>query len=197
MRIKSLLAAAALAIVSLSIFWKSPWLEAAQAPALFRPATRVALVDLTKVYAEHEAFKSKIELMKREVEEAEKKLKVRKEEIEQAGAAAQKEPAGSIRRTEAEQRVLLHQQTLQADVNLQKAKFMEQEARIYLDAYDSVLAIINAYADEQKFDLVLRFNDQPFDRNDLQQAAQHLNKEVIYHKGLDITDEIVRRVNGK
>lgn len=194
MRAKYLVAGAALAIAALAVFGKRTWLEASQEPALFKPATRIALVDLTKVYAEHEEFKSKVELMKREVEEAEKNLKVRKEEIEKALAAIQTLPAGSVQRTEAEQKLLLDQQTLQANVNLQKAKFKDQEARIYLEIYDGVLAIIDVYAAEQKIDLVLRFNDQPRERNDLQQVMQQLNRQVVYHKGLDITDEVSRRV---
>ncbi|HUY93251.1 MAG TPA: OmpH family outer membrane protein [Pirellulales bacterium] len=199
MRIKYLLAAAALAIVSLSVFWKSHWLEAAQEPVLFKPSTRVALVDMTRVFAEHVEFKKQIEMMRREVEEAENKLKTRKEEIEQAQAAVKKLPAGSVKRTEAEQRLLLEQQTLQADVNLQKAKFMEQEARIYLEVYESVLAIIDAYATEQKIDLVVRFNGDPIDdRQNLQNVMQRLNRQVLFHqKGIDITDEIVRRANAK
>ena len=167
MRVKYLLAGAALAVLAFAVLGRNPGLEGAQDPVLFRPSSRVALVDMTKVYAEHEVFKGKVELMRRDVVEAENNLKVRKEAIEQAHAAAQKEPAGSVKRTEAEQKIVLDQQTLQAEVNLQKAKFMEQEARIYLDTYDSVLAIIDAYASEQKIDLVLRFNDQPIDRHDL------------------------------
>jgi hypothetical protein len=193
MRVKYLLAGAALAVVTLAVVGRKSWLEAAQEPVLFRTTTRVALVDMTKAYAQNEEFKSKVELMKRDVAEAEERLKVRKGAIDQAQAALQAFPPGSVKRTEAEQKLLLDQQTLQADVNLQKAKFMEQEARIYLDVYDGLLEIINAYAEEQKIDLVLRFNAQPIDRTNLQQAMQELNRQVVYHKGLDITDEIMLR----
>lgn len=199
MRIKYLLAAAALAIVSLSIFWKSHWLEAAQEPVLFKPSTRVALADLTEVFKEHQGFNKQVELMRIDVQEAEKQLKVRKEAIEQAAEAAQKEPAGSVQRTIADEKIRLDQQTLQTDVNVQKAKFMEREAQIYLKTYESVLAIIEAYAAEQKIDLVVRFNSGPIDdRQNLQNVMQQLNRQVVFHqKGLDITDEIVRRANAK
>jgi Skp family chaperone for outer membrane proteins len=197
MRITSLMAVAALAIVSLSVFGKSPWLQAAQEPVFLKPSTRVALVDLTRVFADHEEFKKQIALMRVEVQEAEKTLKARKEECQKAQADMQKLPAGSVTRTEAEQKLQLDRQTLQTDVNLQKARFMEQEARIYLEVYESVLAIIDAYAADQKIDLVLRFNDNPLDRNDLQNVMRQLNRQVVYHKGMDITDEILRRANGK
>lgn len=197
MRIKSFMAVAALAIVSLSVFGKNPWLQAAQEPAFFKPSTRVALVDLTRVYKDHEAFKKQVELMRAEVQEAEKKLKARKEEVQKAQADLQKLPAGSVTRTEAEQKLQLDQQALEADVNLQKTKFMQQEARIYLEVYESLLAIIDAYAVEQKIDLVLRINDSPPDRHDLKSAMQQLNRQILYHKGIDITDEILQRANGK
>lgn len=199
MRIKHLFAAAALAIVSLSVFWKIHGLEAAQEPVLFKPSTRVALADLTKVFKEHQGFNKQVELMRIDVQEAEQRLKVRKEAIDQAAAAAQKEPAGSVKRTEAEEKLRLDQQTLQTEVNVQKAKFMERESLIYLETYQSVLAIIDAYAAEQKIDLVLRFNGDPIgDRQNLQNVMQQLNRQVIFHeKGLDITDELVRRANAK
>lgn len=192
MRIKYLLAAAALAIVSLSIFWKSHWLEAAQEPVLFKPSTRVALVDLTKVFAEHEEFKKQVESMRVDVAEAEKQLKIRKEALEKAGAAVDMLPKGTVKRAAAEQKAALDRQTLQAAVNLQKAQFMEQESQIYVDVYESVLAIIDAYTAEHKIDLVLRFNGDPIgEGQDPQSVMQHLNRQVIYHKGVDITDEII------
>ncbi|HVW38689.1 MAG TPA: OmpH family outer membrane protein [Pirellulales bacterium] len=198
MRIKYLLSGAALAVLAFAVLGRHPWLEGAQDPVLFRPSSRVALVDLTRVFAEHEAFKGKIEVMRREVEEAEKELKARREEFEKAQANLEKDPAGSVKRAEAEQKVLLDKQTLEFGVKLQKAKFMEQEARLYADTYESVLAIIDAYAAEQKIDLVLRFNgDKPDLHQDLQSVMQHLNRQVLYHKGIDITDEILRRANAK
>ena len=198
MRVKYLLAGAALAVVALAVLGRSSWLQGAQDPALFRPSTRVALVDLTKVFAEHTAFKGKVEAMRGEVEEAEKELKARKEEIDKAAAALETLPMGSEKRAEAEKKAALDMQTLQVGVNSQKAKFMEQEAQIYLETYESVLAIIDAYAAEQRIDLVLRFNsDKPDLRQNLQGVMQHLNRQVLYQKGIDLTDEIVRRTNAK
>lgn len=196
MRIKYLLAGAALAVLAFAVLGRNAWLEGAQDPVLFRPSSRVALVDLTRVFAEHEAFKVEIEKMRREVEEAEKELKARREAIEQAAAALESLPTESEIRTEAKRKAVLEMQTLQTGVAVQKAKFMEQEARLYADTYESVLAIIDAYAAEQKIDLVLRFNgDKPDLHQDLQSVMQHLNRQVLYHKGVDITDEILRRAN--
>src|SRR3569623_2620643 len=104
-------------------------------------------------------------------------------------------PIGSIERQEAQTNIDLDTRTLELDVNAQKAKFMQQEALIYLETYESVLAIISDYAEEQKIGLVLRFTDSPIERADLQKVMQQLNRQVLYQKGADITQEILRRAN--
>jgi hypothetical protein len=194
MRTKSLLALAAVAVLAWAVN-SSRWLEAAQEPDVLRLGTRVALVDMTKVFEKHNVFQQKIEQMRVRVVEAEENLKAAKTRLEQTKAATEKLPIGSIERQEAQTKIDLDTRTMELDVNAQKAKFMQQEAQIYLETYESVLAIISDYAEEQKIGLVLRFNDSPIERADLQKVMQQLNKQVLYQKGADITQEILRRAN--
>ena len=126
----------------------------------------MALVDMTKVFEKHNVFQQKIEEMRVQVVEAEENLKAAKTQLEQTKAATEKLPIGSIERQEAQTKIDLDTRTMELDVNAQKAKFMQQEAQIYLETYESVLAIISDYAEEQKIGLVLRFNDSPIERAD-------------------------------
>jgi Skp family chaperone for outer membrane proteins len=197
MRLKAMVAGAALAIVVLSVSWSSGWQEAAPEPAPSNARDRTALVDLTRVYAEHAGFKQKVERMKLVVQLAEKELAARKNELEEAKGLLQKMPAGSEKR-EAQEKYDDDSAQLQRSVNRQKQQFMEQEARLYAETYDQVLAIIAAYAERERIELVLRFNgSQDGFRDDLTKTMQHLNRQVLYHKDIDITDEIIRRVNAE
>ena len=199
MRAKTMAAGTALAIVVLSVSWKSGWLEAAQEPALLKPGSRIAIVDLTRIYAHHVDFKQKVDLMRIDVQQAEMELKASKEALEALKNSLEKEPIGSAERAEAQLKLDLDTQALQLQVNQQKARFMKQEAQIYIETYDRVLGIIATYAEKQGIELVLRFNGQPIDRNNnLQNVMQQLNRQVVFNnKRIDITDEILRQANAK
>ena len=199
MRAKTMAAGAALAIIVLSVSWKSGWLEAAQEPALLKPGSRIAIVDLTRIYAHHVDFKQKVDLMRIDVQQAEMELKASKEALEALKNSLEKEPIGSAERAEAQLKLDLDTQALQLQVNQQKARFMKQEAQIYIETYDRVLGIIATYAEKQGIELVLRFNGEPIDRNNnLQNVMQQLNRQVVFNnKRIDITDEILRQANAK
>ena len=199
MRAKTMAAGAVLVIVVLSVSWKSGWLEAAQEPALLKPGSRIAIVDLTRIYAHHVDFKQKVDLMRIDVQQAEMELKASKEALEALKNSLEKEPIGSAERAEAQLKLDLDTQALQLQVNQQKARFMKQEAQIYIETYDRVLGIIATYAEKQGIELVLRFNGEPIDRNNnLQNVMQQLNRQVVFNnKRIDITDEILRQVNAK
>lgn len=59
-------------------------------------------------------------------------------------------------------------------------------------------AVKATYAEKHGIELVLRFNGEPIERNNLQTVMQQLNRQVVFNnKGIDITDEILRQVNAE
>ena len=68
---------------------------------------------------------------------------------------------------------------------------MKQEANIYYGCYEEIGAVLKGYAEQHDIRLGAAFNGDPVDREDPQEVLKELNKSVIYHSEIDITNDIL------
>jgi Skp family chaperone for outer membrane proteins len=177
-------------------FAASPFLAKEVAAQQRGPVSPVAIVDLTYIFANHVRFKALVEDMKHDVEAAESELKQSKEALEKAAERINDFNPHSPEAKQIEEDVAKRQADLQVQVNIQKRNFMEQEAKIYLSVYREVLDHVKYHAEKSGYKLVLRFNGDPLDGEDLQGVMQHLNRQVVYYdRTIDITPIILDACN--
>lgn len=167
--------------------------EGAEPPAA--PATRVALLDLARIFKEHEGFKRKSDALRREVEQAEGQLKARKAELQSAADSLAALPKESGQAKKLEEQIVHDTAELKESVNERKKRFFEMEAAIYSECYRETMAEVERYAKQRGINIVLRFNGDPYDPADPQSVQKELNKAILYQDGIDITDEILQSVN--
>jgi Skp family chaperone for outer membrane proteins len=167
--------------------------EGAAVPAV--PPTRVALVDLAHIFENHDKFKRQNEALRREVEQAERQLKTRKDELQAAADSIKALPKESGQAKKLEEQIAHDTAELTADVNQRKNRFFEAEAAIYYECYREIMAEVERYAKARGINLVMRFSGDPYNPADPQGLQKELNKAVLYQEGIDITDEILRSVN--
>lgn len=129
------------------------------------------------------------------MDDAERQLRTRKAELQAERDAAAKLPKGSPEAKRLESKVALESAELQVKVAEQKKAFFEEEAGIYYKVYEEVMKHVEEYADKHGINLVMSFNGEPLDKNDPEGVKKELNKAVLYHKGIDITDAILAIVN--
>lgn len=79
----------------------------------------------------------------------------------------------------------------------QKLAFFNREAQIYLQSYQHIMAEVGKLSRARGINLVMRFNGDPIDPNDPQGVQKELNKAILYHDGIDITDDVLHAVNAK
>ncbi len=158
--------------------------------------SQVAIVDLTYIFANHVRFKALVEDMRKDVEAAESDLKTAKEAIEKLAERADDYVKSSPEYKDLEEDLAKRQADLQVQVNIQKRNFMEQEAKIYLSIYREVLDHVKNHAEKYGISLVLRFNGDPVDGDDLQGVMRELNRQVVYyHRAIDITPIVLEACN--
>lgn len=167
--------------------------EGAAPPAV--PPTRVALLDLARIYQNHGRFKQQQEALRREVEQAERQLKTRKAELQAASNSLASLPKESSQAKKLEEQIAHDTAEITAHVQEQKKHFFEVEAAMYHECYREVMAEVERYAKAHGINLVMRFNGDPYDPADPQSLQKELNKAVLYQEGIDITDEILQSVN--
>jgi Skp family chaperone for outer membrane proteins len=170
--------------------------SARDAAAQQRAGQAVAIVDLTYIFANHVRFKALVEDMRRDVEAAEADLKISKESIEKLAENLDSYNKNSPEYKQLEEDFASRQAELQVKVNIQKRNFMEQEAKIYLQIYREVLDHVKFHAEKSGLSLVLRFNGDPVDGDDLQGVMQQLNRQVVYYnRTIDITPIVLDACN--
>lgn len=186
-----------LAFVGVFDLLKGAWPTAADEPA-GQPAPqagRVALLDVAKVFSHHRVFQRLSDGLRREVEAAERELRARKAELQAQNDALAKLVTGSPEAKQLQSKIARESAELKVKVEEQKKEFFTEEAGIYLKIYQEVMKLVDTYSEKNGINLVMRFNGEPLDKNDPQAVQKELNKAVLYHKGIDITEAILAIVN--
>ncbi len=156
----------------------------------------VAVIDVSKIFKEHQRFRASLEDMKKDVEAAEASLRKDGDEIKKlVEQAKQQYTPGSPQYKQQEELIATKNAQLQLKMNLQKKGFMEQEAKIYYNVYKEIEAEVERFAIRHRITLVLRYNDIDMTPDNRQQVLAGVNRAVVYQNNIDITKDILDQMN--
>jgi outer membrane protein len=163
-----------------------------QAPA----GARVALLDVGRIFKNHQRFKGMMEDMKADVERAEANVKAQKEAITKKVERLQELNKGTPDYKALEEELTKNQADLQVMVTLQKNEFLQKEAKIYHSVYNEILQATDYFCKQNRVDIVLKFNNDKVDAERPDSVLTWINKPVVwYATDLDITDAILQDLN--
>ncbi len=170
---------------------------AARSPA--RPprgGAGVAILDISYVYKNHVRFKDMMNRMKAEVEQAETQVKTEQAAMQQLLVKLKQWKKGSRDYNDIQEQIIKRRSDLQVRVQLQKERFLEEEAKIYHTIYQEVLEEVKYFAEANGLSIVLRFNGDEADVNKPETVLRGINKPVIwYAENIDITPIISQALN--
>lgn len=168
------------------------------APAAAPAGQRIAVIDLNYLFKNHARFNAAKEDMKHDVEQAEEQLKAQREEIRRLVDQLQQFKPGSPEYKQLETQIATRQAQISADVQIRKKEFMEQEAKIYFQAYQEILDEVRYFASRNAISMVIKVNDEPVDPNDPNAVLEELKKPVLFSDAsVNITQTILAAVNGR
>ena len=151
-----------------------------------RPA--LALLDVSRIFKNHQRFKGMMDDMKADVERAEAQVKAEREAITKLAERLQEFHKGTTDYNEMEEELAKRQADLQVQVQLQKNEFLQREAKIYHNVYQEIWQATDYFCKQNGIDMVLRFNGEPVDVDRPDSVLTYINKPVVwYRRGLDIT----------
>jgi Skp family chaperone for outer membrane proteins len=160
------------------------------------PGTRIALIDVNKIFQNHLRFKAAMEQMKQDVATAEKQMKDQRDVITRAGEDLQRLAKGSPDYKAAEEDLTRRQTELTLQVQRQKNDFVQREAQIYNNVYQEILARTDYFCRQTGIDMVLRFNGEKVDINQPNSVLSFINRPVVwYSTDLDITGPVLQELN--
>jgi len=160
-------------------------------------ATRfgIAVVDVNYVFKNYSQFKTEMEAIKSDIQQAEAKLKASRE-----GIQAKEEEAKQFQPSSPEFKQLDEDLArLKADFNIKAGRtrkdFQEREAKVYYQTYLQVSSTVQYFAQQNNIGLVLKFNGDPINPDRPEAILKAINKPVVSQNNIDITPDILALLN--
>jgi Skp family chaperone for outer membrane proteins len=185
------------ALVALSPFVVSQ-IGAAQdppAPSTVRAPT-IALLDVGYVFRNHQRFKGIKEDLKADAERKQAEFKTEADAVTQLGERLRELRHGTPDYKSLEAEVAKRQAELTAKVQLWKRDMARTEAKVTNNLYQEICDAANYYAQQHGIDVVLRFDGEPPDPEQLDSVWAHVGRSVVaYRSDMDITPAVLQEIN--
>jgi Skp family chaperone for outer membrane proteins len=173
----------------------APRVSRTATPAPARRRSPIAVVDISYIFKNHHGFKAAMDRMKKEVEAYEEHLRTQQNALMKEKERLSDYRPGSENYDALERSLADKGAKLQVDMQMKRKEFLEREARVYYDVYRLVAAAIQGFAEQNGIELVLRYSGEPMDPANRQSVLQGVNRPIVYHRQLDITREVLDRLN--
>jgi len=189
-RISLLRLAAAITVASLGLTQSAARGQQAASPA------GVAIVDVKHVFENCYDFARAKKKLQVDVNLADVDTKIEQARITALAEELKSKKPGSGEHTAIQGRIIEAQASVQVMVQRYKNEFVRRESELYWQAYERVQYVVREAAAERGAALVLRFTRENVDQHDPQSVMRGLNNPIVsYDAGVDITDDVLRRIN--
>ncbi len=179
--------------------WLAPpgndWAPAHDATPRAADLTGIAVLDVGRVFREHQRFTQQMGEIREEIEEAKQRLALRQVEVESAQRELREHTPGTADHERAQQLVLRLQNELRSLASELQQEVLEKETDLFARTYERLVASVRGYAQRHGLRLVLRAHETPVKTGDRASVMARVNREVVYQQGLDITSEILAELN--
>ena len=174
-----------------------PAMSSAQAPTRSAgvPGTVVAVVDISAIFEKHAGFKGAMERMRQDFQQYESELRARHEALSKERDEMLQYSPGSPEYEQRERVLADKAAKLQVDTQLKKKEFLQRESKIYYQVYQEISNAVREFAELKGIDLVLRYNSEEMQPDDRNSVLQGVNRALVFQRNLDITREILDRLN--
>ena len=158
--------------------------------------TKVAIVDVGKIFKSHPKFSQELAALKQEAEQFKAaSLQVQQQLVKKAEVLKQYQP-GSDEFKNAETKLAQESAAMEVEQRDKMRTLMQREAQLHFKTYSEVNGLIATYCESDGIQLVLRYNSQEMDPKNPSSVMQRVNGSVVYHNQQNnITQQIVAKIN--
>lgn len=157
--------------------------------------TGIVLVDIPKVFENHQRFKDRMGEIKQDVQRFDTYLRGERQKLAARQEERDKQPAGSAARKQIEAQMTQAAANLEVRRQLEVKNVREREAHVYLEAYQEVVQHVSELAQRYGASLVMRYSSKPIDANRRDSVLVGVNRPVVFQDRLDITQQVIDRLN--
>ena len=153
--------------------------------------TQLAVIDIAKVFRDHPRLAQQRDEFQRESSTFEAYMQQEKNKLDKMDEQLREYKPGTQQYRDLEKQLATSQAEFEVRVKLKVKEMQEREATIQFQTYIEIRGLVGKFCQRHGLSMVLRFNSEPIDQNDARAIQAGLNRRVIFHRNLDITDHIL------
>ncbi len=162
-------------------------------PAAAGPGV-VAVLDVFRVFNENAEHSTAMEQIRQSAETVKTSVEGEMQQISSEAQQVMKLEAGSPERNQKEADLEQRQTALRTKARQQELDLLAREAGVYYQTWTRMQQVINAVAQHNNISLVLRFDSAAIDPENRGDVIKGVNRAVIYHDRLDMTDLVIQQM---
>ncbi|QDU57266.1 OmpH family outer membrane protein [Aeoliella mucimassa] len=155
----------------------------------------VAVVDISKIFEEHQAFKALMEQMKADMQKVDAQMKAKRDALIKMEEARNSFKPGTAEYRQKDDELARAKATFALEMDRLSKSLMERESSVYFQTYQQISSVIGQYAKQQNIGLVLKYSSAEPDPSSSADILKHINKPVVYSDGIDITQNVLAILN--
>ncbi len=155
----------------------------------------VAVLDVAKVFKDNQQFSAKMAAIKAEADGLKTGIQQKQEAIKVEAQGLGGYEVGSPERNQMEAALEQKQTSLRTEARQAEANLLNREAQVYYETYEQMKTVVSSFATQNGISLVLRFDSNPIDANNRAEVIKGVNRSVIFHRRLDLTNAVIKQMN--
>lgn len=168
------------------------------APVEKDPPHKIGLIDMGRVFKEYHKFDALRDDWKDDLNANEAKAKEMASKVQKLAEQMKQYKSGTTEYVELEKKQTQAAAEFETFRKSSQRTLMQKEADIYKTVYLEAMDQVQQFANHFGYTLVLRFNSEEIEGEDLQKLQLGLNRVIVYHRDEDdLTDGVIQRLNKK
>lgn len=168
----------------------------ATASSQAEPPHKIALIDMGRVFKEYKKIEVLKEDWKAEFQVNEENAKKMTVQIQQVVEQMKEFKPGTTEFIKLEKQQTDMAAKLQAFKTTAQRELLRKEAELLKTVYLETMDVIEKFADRFGYTLVMRFNSETFEGEDMNKMQTVMNRVIVYHRTEDdLTDGVIKYLN--
>ncbi len=158
---------------------------------------KIAVINVAHVFKESKNLHAQTELFEKEIAKENGHAQARRDQHQELVESLKNHQPTTGEYRNIKEKAARLEAELKMDIEFKKKHFVDKQTQMYLATYDELNLAVRKIVKERGICLVVRFNDEPFDRSSTEDVFKEINQTVVFHDdAIDITDDVVKVLNG-
>jgi Skp family chaperone for outer membrane proteins len=151
----------------------------------------IGLLDVSKVFKNCKSFETQMAQLKKRGEDIGKEIGLRTALTQQLAENLKALTPGSDAYNTLQREVVAQQADLQLFQGRRHPELQSEETKVYAETYERLEKEVAKVAATNHLRLVLKFSSGAIDKDKRDTVLAGVNRPIVYHDGLDITDAVI------